>query len=313
MVIVADAGNTNVVIAGIEKGNVLFVRRLETHGELLNDQGQEGLAAMLMTSISSGINIEGSILSSVVPECIAPLSRLLRELSGREPLICGPELDMGISYPSYKGNPPGMDRLVDSLMAREGYGAPVMVFDLGSCTTMSAVDSEGHFAGGSISCGVQMMLDAMSEKTAVLPKLYAGKGKPADNSPMSESISVRHVSANEQTCPAGGSLCQNSERQKPTLIDEEENSPSLIYKGSVLGTNAASCMFNGAIIGTAAMIDGLAARLEEEWRQDEIPLVLTGGFSSLVKDWMRHPVIHDPFLLLKGLEYVFRRNCDCSA
>lgn len=76
---------------------------------------------------------------------------------------------------------------------------------------------------------------------------------------------------------------------------------------SVIGTNTVDCMKNGMIYGNAAMLDGVIDRITEEL--GESPTVIaTGGLSGAIIPYCRHTVIHDPYLLLKGLRIIYFKN-----
>ena len=75
----------------------------------------------------------------------------------------------------------------------------------------------------------------------------------------------------------------------------------------LLGTNTIDCMRSGALIGTAAMLDGLIDRLEEELGEPVSP-VLTGGVSSLIAPYCRHTFHLEPDILIAGLQILYRKN-----
>ncbi|NCB62939.1 MAG: type III pantothenate kinase, partial [Clostridia bacterium] len=76
---------------------------------------------------------------------------------------------------------------------------------------------------------------------------------------------------------------------------------------ALLGTDAVSCMQSGAVFGTAAQIDGLSERIEEQLGQP-VTTVVTGGMSRLVRPYCRRPLQYDEHLLLKGLRYLYDRE-----
>ena len=75
----------------------------------------------------------------------------------------------------------------------------------------------------------------------------------------------------------------------------------------VIGRCTTECMLSGAVAGTAAMLDGLVERIEEELGEPAT-LVLTGGAAHLVEPLLRHAHAHDPEMLTKGLAYLYDRN-----
>lgn len=75
----------------------------------------------------------------------------------------------------------------------------------------------------------------------------------------------------------------------------------------LLGTNTVDCMRSGALIGTAAMLDGLIDRLEEELGEIVSP-VLTGGVSPLIVPYCRHSFHLEPDILIDGLRILYGKN-----
>lgn len=65
----------------------------------------------------------------------------------------------------------GPDRLLDALGAFTRVKQACVVIDAGTAITVDFIDGEGTFHGGAIAPGVQMMLDAMHERTAALPSV----------------------------------------------------------------------------------------------------------------------------------------------
>jgi len=76
---------------------------------------------------------------------------------------------------------------------------------------------------------------------------------------------------------------------------------------SLIGKKTVDCLLSGAYNGSAAMIDGLVSRVEEELGKP-VTLVMTGGHAITVKDLCRHEVVYEPNLLMKGLALLFEKN-----
>lgn len=75
----------------------------------------------------------------------------------------------------------------------------------------------------------------------------------------------------------------------------------------VIGKNTAECMISGAVAGTAALLDGIVADIEEELGS-AVTLVITGGGAKYADRFVRHPHVYEPDMILKGLGYLFMRN-----
>ena len=77
--------------------------------------------------------------------------------------------------------------------------------------------------------------------------------------------------------------------------------------GRLIGKNTMECMISGAVVGTAAFLDGVVERIEEELGQ-KVSLVITGGGGEYVAPLVKHSHVYDPELILKGLAYLYMRN-----
>lgn len=75
----------------------------------------------------------------------------------------------------------------------------------------------------------------------------------------------------------------------------------------VIGRNTEESMLSGAVMGTAALVDGVVRGIEEELGA-EVTLVITGGKADYVEPLVRHPHVYDPEVLLKGLALLYERN-----
>ena len=175
-VLLVDIGNTNIVI-GIHNGESLVFS-----GRILTKRGysyQEVLELFKDTlsenSTLTALPYSGSILTSVVSEITDIVLNVMEEVTGIKPLLAGLSLNTGIDTSEYDISCLGTDRIVDLVAASSIYGSPVMVCDLGTCTTISVLDKNKKLIGGMICAGIQLSLDAQSQRTSQLPQLTASE------------------------------------------------------------------------------------------------------------------------------------------
>lgn len=83
--------------------------------------------------------------------------------------------------------------------------------------------------------------------------------------------------------------------------------PKLAAPAHLVGQNTPSCLLSGAVIGTAAMIDGMAERVSKEMGR-EVTVVMTGGYGEAVSPHLAYPHHYDPHLLMKGLAFLYDLN-----
>lgn len=171
MLLALDIGNTNIVF-GVFKGESLFKHwKIRSAREKTCDEYAVTLLQLFALSEVPVEEIEDVIISSVVP----PLTPIFQDLSQSrfrvKPLVVGPGLKTGM--PILYENPleVGADRIVLSVAAHTKYGGPTIVVDFGTATTFDAISPEGEYLGGAIAPGIQIASDALSQKTAKLPRI----------------------------------------------------------------------------------------------------------------------------------------------
>lgn len=83
---------------------------------------------------------------------------------------------------------------------------------------------------------------------------------------------------------------------------------SLDAPHNAIGTNTIDSMQSGTVLGSAAMIEGLCARLEESLGEEIKTVVATGGIAGDIIRYCRMDIIHDPNLILDGLRFILEKN-----
>ena len=139
MILAIDIGNTNIVLGGLEEEKILFEARMATDLIKTSDQYCAELKNMLALFEVTPEMIDGSIVSSVVPPVLNSVKTAIRKLIGA------------------------------AVAAIQEYGAPLLLVDMGTATTITAVDASGTFLGGCICPGVKISMEALTGRTAQLP------------------------------------------------------------------------------------------------------------------------------------------------
>ena len=171
MIIAVDVGNTNIVIGFLEGEELINECRLSTSAD---DSSEE--YAIKFNSIFEICNInvndiEGSVLSSVVPPLNRTISKALMIITGKKPIVVGPGVKTGLNIKINNPAELGADMVVGAVAGIAKYPCPQIIFDLGTATTASVIDSKGSFLGGAILCGVKTGLNALCSSTAQLPQI----------------------------------------------------------------------------------------------------------------------------------------------
>ena len=171
MILLVDVGNTNIVI-GVNKNKEYLVSwRISTDTKKTSDE----YAIQVMQLFSqSGLNpkeVNGIIISSVVPNIMHSLENMVRKNFDIEPIIVGPGVKTGINIKYDNPKEVGADRIVNAVAANEIYKKDLIIIDFGTATTYCAVTKEGNYLGGCISPGVKISADALFERAAKLPRI----------------------------------------------------------------------------------------------------------------------------------------------
>lgn len=171
MILTIDVGNTNVVMGCVENGNVKSVCRLATN---LNDLSSDYAMKMRQSFEFDGIdykNFSGAILSSVVPQLNRAIRTAVKKVTGLDCMVVGAGLKTGVNI---KLDDPGQlagDLITGAVGALALYKPPLVVVDMGTATTIVAIDSEGSYLGGAIIPGIKLSYSALSSGTSLLPNI----------------------------------------------------------------------------------------------------------------------------------------------
>lgn len=171
MILAIDMGNTNIVIGCIDKDKTYFVERLAT------DKGKTELEyAMIFKTVLELYSIEtsqieGAIISSVVPPLVNVLQEAVKKIIGKEPMVVGPGIKTGINIRMDNPKTVGSDMIVDAVAGIKQYGAPLIIIDMGTATTMSVIDIQTNYVGGIIAPGIRLSMEALANNAAQLFKV----------------------------------------------------------------------------------------------------------------------------------------------
>lgn len=171
MLLTIDIGNSNISIGVFEKDKILFTSRLATLRDRTCDQYAVELLNIFALNSTKAENIEGSIISSVVPELTNEIKTAVQMVTGRESLILGPGIKTGLNILTDSHTQVGADLVAACVGAIAKYPLPCFVIDLGTATKIMLVDETASFRGCTISAGVKISLDALSKKTSQLPAI----------------------------------------------------------------------------------------------------------------------------------------------
>jgi len=171
MILAIDIGNTNIVLGCIDGERVCFVERVSTNlAKTELEYVVEFRTLLELYHIGVG-DITGSIISSVVPPLNNVVKTGLEKMFHQTPLLVGPGLKTGLNILMDNPAQLGSDLVVNAVAGLHYYGAPIIMIDMGTATTISVVDEKKNYIGGMILPGVKVSLDSLVNRTSQLPKI----------------------------------------------------------------------------------------------------------------------------------------------
>ena len=169
MVLTVDIGNTNITLGVFDKDRPIASARLSTNVSETRDEYAAGLLAVLSLHGVTREQVDGAIISSVVPPLNIVLQDAILFAFGVRALIVGPGIKSGINIHCDHPASVGTDLICACVAVNAQYGSPALIVDMGTATKMMVMDKKGTFTGVSIMPGVLMGLRALSDGTAQLP------------------------------------------------------------------------------------------------------------------------------------------------
>ena len=253
MILAIDIGNTNIVLGCIDQDRCVFVERLSTVRTKTELEYAIDIKNVLDIYHIRRNELEGGIISSVVPQITAIVKMAVEKILKREALVVGAGIRTGLNIRIDNPAQLGSDLVVDSVAGIAEYPVPLLIFDMGTANTVCVIDRNKNYIGGMIYPGIGVSLDSLTAHASQL----------------------------------GGISLEAPEH--------------------IVGKNTAECMKSGVLYSSAAAIDGIVDRLEEELGSD-VTVVATGGLAKKIVPYCRRKIILDDNLLLKGLAIIYRKN-----
>jgi len=171
MILVLDAGNSNIDIGCIENGEVLCVDRMETNRRKTESEYAVTMESILRLNGKAPSDFEGAVISSVVPPLTDTLRLAVKRLTGLDAIVVGPGIETGLNIGLDAPDTMGADLVAAAVAAQAAYPMPCVLFDMGTATTVSVMDKTGKFLGGAVMPGLGISMDALSNVTAQLPHI----------------------------------------------------------------------------------------------------------------------------------------------
>ena len=175
MILTLDIGNTNIKTALFEGMEMLHYWRVSTNRAMSSDEYGILLLNLFAHAGVSPKQVEGIMISSVVPQINFTIEHMCRTYFGMEPHIIGPGIKTGINIRYENPRELGSDRIANAVAAYELYGGPCITIDFGTATSFGVINERGEFLGGAICPGLKLAAEALTERAAKLPRFELAK------------------------------------------------------------------------------------------------------------------------------------------
>lgn len=171
MILVVDAGNTNITLGVFEGKKLRGTYRMTTKVSRTSDEYGIFITELLEKNGLEPKQIEDVIISSVVPNIMHSFTSGIKKYFHVQPIIVGAGIKTGINIAVANPKSMGADRIVDAVAAYELYGGPVIVIDFGTATTHDVITADGSLTASVISPGIRISANALWKDTAMLPEI----------------------------------------------------------------------------------------------------------------------------------------------
>jgi type III pantothenate kinase len=171
MLLVVDVGNTQTHFGTFRGDELLEHWRFATVRQSTADQLGAALSNLLELRGYSFNDLEASIIASTVPQLEPEWVTMAGRYLGHDMHAVGPGTKTGLAIRYDNPREIGADRLVNAVAIRARFGGPAVCVDFGTATTFDVVSREGEYIGGSLMTGIEISLEALTERGARLPKV----------------------------------------------------------------------------------------------------------------------------------------------
>jgi type III pantothenate kinase len=171
MVLVMDAGNTNIVIGVYRDDKLIADWRLSTDLKRTSDEYGALITELFDRNGLDRSEVKGVIISSVVPSIMYSVENTVRKYFNTKAVVVGPGVKTGINIKYDNPREVGADRIVNAVAALEKYKRTMIIIDFGTATTFCAVTAKGNYLGGAICPGIKISAEALFYRAAKLPRI----------------------------------------------------------------------------------------------------------------------------------------------
>lgn len=171
MIFAVDAGNTHITIGCLEGKCVKSLARIETNTRKTEYEYAAVMDSIVRRFLKKGGNLDGAVLSSVVPNLTKVLCSSIELSTGLKPIKVGSGIKTGLNIGIDDPGQLGADLVCAAVGALDMYEPPIIIIDLGTATTMTVIDKNSRFLGGAILPGINISAASLASETSQLPRV----------------------------------------------------------------------------------------------------------------------------------------------
>ncbi len=171
MILAVDIGNSNIVLGCFEGDRIKFSERLSTDRSATELEYLVLIRTILELNGTDAPDIQGGIISSVVPSVTQTVKDAIIRLTGKQVMTVGPGMKTGLRIMLDDPAQLGSDCVAGAVAAVNEYPCPLIIIDMGTATTVSVIDGGKNFLGGMIIPGLKVSLDSLISGTSQLPRI----------------------------------------------------------------------------------------------------------------------------------------------
>lgn len=254
MIFAIDIGNTNIVIGCMEGDKISFIERMST--DVLKTELEYAVSFKTVMELYNiqAKDLGGSIISSVVPQLTSIIKSSLQKLTNIEPIVVGPGVKTGLNILLENPAQLGSDLVIGAVAGIHKYGAPLIIIDMGTATTISVIDEKKNFLGGPIIPGAIVSLNSLVTETSQLPRITL--------EPPKNVIGRSTIDSMKSGLIYGQASCLDGMIDR---IEEELGQKAIVIATGGLAKVVIPCCKNKITLDDSLLLDGLKIIYEKNY------------------------------------------------
>lgn len=255
MLLAADVGNTNIKLAIFDGDKLKFKLVFSTDKSKTSDEFAVELYTFCQIYKIDVNQIDASIIGSVVPHITEPLKNAIKTVTGIESLVTGPGIRTGLDIRLDNPSAVGSDIVCICVAIKKLYPCPAIIAGLGTATTILYVNENRTYAGGAILPGIQIALDALSSRCALLPSVDISTPK-------------KTIGTNTADCIKSGVVYGNASMIDGMIerFEQEAGQKCTLVATGGLASSIVGCCKHNIIINDDLVLEGLRIIYEKNAR-----------------------------------------------